>query len=118
MKKILIVDDCKVTVQTLRSMLIKQGYDVDYVHDGEAGLARVKNWNPDLLILDVIMPGMDGLTSLYRIRSDAKYKHLPVIIHTSKGNMKDLFEDKNIKAFIEKPFDEEKLLQIIRSALL
>lgn len=117
MKKILIIDDCKTTVEILRSLLLKNGYDVDYVHDGVTGAATVKNWRPDLIILDIIMPGLDGLSLLSQIRDNAETKQIPVIIHTSKPQMKDLFISKGVVAFLEKPVEEEVFIRTIRAAL-
>lgn len=117
MKKILIIDDCKTTVEILRATLVDAGYDVDFVHDGEAGVARVVSWCPDLIILDVIMPGMDGLSSLFKIRNLPEHAFTPVMIHSSKNNMKDPFADKNIIGFFDKPINTEQLLRIVKSAL-
>ena len=117
MKKILIIDDSKTVVVMLRDILINNGYDVDFVHDGVSGYARVESYQPDLIILDLIMPGMDGLSCLHRIKESPKHKNIPVIILTSKTNMKDLFLNKDIIAFLEKPFEPEKLLQIIKSSI-
>jgi CheY-like chemotaxis protein len=118
MKKILIIDDCKVTVEMIRKVLLSNGYDVDYVHDGVSGVATAENWRPDLIILDIIMPGLDGLSLLSQLRNTPETKDIPVIIHSSKAQMKELFAyKKGVIAFLEKPFEEETLLRTIRTAL-
>jgi DNA-binding response OmpR family regulator len=117
-KKILIIEDSKTTVRILREILLENDYDVDFFYDGIGGYARIENWKPDLVILDLIMPGMDGLSCLHRIKSNPKTSTIPVIILTAKGTMRDVFEHKEIAAFIEKPFESDQLLRVVRSALV
>jgi len=117
-QKILIIEDSKTTVKILRDILIENGYDVDFFYDGIAGYARIESWKPDLVILDLIMPGMDGLSCLHRIKNNPETNTIPVIILTAKGTMRDVFEQKDIAAFIEKPFESEQIIQVVRSALI
>lgn len=118
LKKVLIIDDCKTTVEILRDSLINNGYDVDFVHDGIAGINRAEFWKPNLIILDIILPEMDGLSCLYNLKRKENLKHIPVIIYTIKKDMHDLFKDKGIIAYIEKSDNLDELLYSVRGVFL
>ncbi|MEI6632929.1 MAG: response regulator [Chlamydiota bacterium] len=110
-KKILIVDDEPHIVEMLKSRLEANDYKVLSACNGEEGLKKVQDENPGLIILDVMMPEMDGWTFLKELKREGK--HIPVIILTAKEKMQDLFELEGIKDYIVKPFKADELLEKI-----
>ncbi len=82
-KKILIIDDEAVLVDLLRTKLTQQGFDAIDARDGDDGLQKALAEHPDLILLDIIMPKMDGITMLKKLRADAWGKDVPVIILTN-----------------------------------
>jgi len=86
MKKILIVEDDAILLLTLADNLIQEGFDVIKAKDGEEGLATALCEHPDLILLDILLPKMDGFTLLKKLREDKWGKHVPVIILTNLGS--------------------------------
>lgn len=82
-KKILIVDDEPMILNAYRDHLEREGYDVDVAHDGIEGLDKLKQSKPDLVLLDIIMPVMDGITMLENLRAIKGMDSLPVVFLTN-----------------------------------
>lgn len=78
--------------------------------DGLEGLKKVKAEKPDLILLDILMPRMDGFTFLLELRKDEKAHNIPVIVLTAKEMMQDLFKMEGISDYLVKPFEAEDLL--------
>ena len=85
--KILIVDDAVDTVELLRKRFRSEGYDTAEAYNGEEGLQRVAEFSPDLIVLDVMMPKMDGYEVCRRLKSDENTKYIPVLMLTAKGEV-------------------------------
>ncbi len=118
MSKILVVDDEKDVVELLKFLLEKDGHSVLTAHNGKDGLALARKEMPELLLLDVMMPEMDGYTVQTQLLEDLKTKDIPIIILTAKGQLRDVFAmASNVKAYIEKPFDPKTLRQKIQESL-
>lgn len=116
---ILIIDD----VKEIRD-LIKESYKDDFKHiymaeDGEDGLRMVKQYQPDLIISDVMMPRMDGFEFCRALKTDIEISHIPVILLTARNNQEstDIGYKVGADFYLPKPFDTEQLLTIIRSIL-
>jgi two-component system, sensor histidine kinase and response regulator len=118
-KKILIVDDNPDNVELLRRRLNSQGYDTAAAFDGEEALQAIPRESPDLLILDVMMPKMDGYEVLRRLKQDEEYRNLPVILLTAKKEIPDKLKGLDIGAddYITKPFNPQELVARVRSLL-
>jgi DNA-binding response OmpR family regulator len=116
-KKILIVDDEIDLVKGLAIILESKGYEAVLAYDGEEGIKKVKEESPDLIILDIMMPKMDGYTFVKKIKANKSTKKMPIIILTAKDKMKDLFEIEGIKDYVVKPFKNEDLLGRIEKLL-
>ena len=118
-KKILFVDDEDDIREVVQIRLESNGYQVVTAASGEEALAKVASDHPDLMILDVMMPGMDGLAVLKKLRKEESTSKLPVILLTAKRKkmIGDLFEMEGIQGFIEKPFESTVLLDLIKKAL-
>lgn len=118
MAKILVTDDEKDVVELLKFLLEKDGHKVTTAHNGKDALAIAVKELPELILLDVMMPEMDGYTVQTRLLEDPKTKDIPIIILTAKGQLRDVFAmSANVKAYIEKPFDPKTLRQKISESL-
>jgi CheY-like chemotaxis protein len=113
---ILVVDDEKNIVQLARLYLGKEGYKVEEAYDGRQALEKVRAISPDLVLLDIMMPEMDGLTAMREIRKRAEWKKLPIIALTAKAMRDDQEKclDAGANDYIAKPLDVEKLLSLVR----
>ena len=112
-KTILIVDDDSATLQLLQFFLIGKGYDVETAEDGVSGLEKVKKSCPDLIVLDVMMPRLDGYGFVREIKKDAKLRRVPVVVLTAREMMRDVFLQEGIQDFVVKPYDPEELFKIL-----
>lgn len=109
-KKILIADDEEQLALALKIRFQANGYQVFTAGDGRQTLELITQQQPDLLILDILMPVMDGYTCLREINRRLGRGRLPVVILTARDRMKDLFELEGIEDYVVKPFDHEDLL--------
>ena len=109
-KKILVVDDEVQMVEILRSRLEANGYSVIPAHDGLEALEKVKSEKPDMILLDILMPRMDGSQFLQRMKQEGLLGDVPVIVLTAKANMREFFLVQGVVDFIVKPFNSKHLL--------
>lgn len=118
-KKILVVDDEIELVNVIKIRLEANGYEVISAYDGQEALEKVNKENPDLIILDLIMPKMDGHKVIAMLKYDQRYMKTPIIIFTGsgvKGNEK-FSQDFSPAAYINKPVDSDVLLAKIKELL-
>jgi len=110
--RILIAEDEANIAESLSFILGRAGYDVDSVPDGEAALRQVRKLLPDLLILDVMLPGLNGFELLKMLKADARLKDLPVIVLTARTQPHDreLAEAIGVAAYLTKPFSNRELV--------
>jgi CheY-like chemotaxis protein len=114
-KKILIVDDQHYIVELLSDVLRDSGYLVQGCSDPRRALQLLGSFQPDGLILDLIMPDIDGLTLLQTIRQNKETENLPIIVCTAavlNGDERSLFRDMGI-SILAKPFDIDKFVPIV-----
>jgi len=118
-KRILVVDDEIYIVHILEFSLTMEGYDVITAADGEEALRRVEEDEPDLVVLDIMMPRMDGYEVCRRLREDPATRNLPVILLSAKGRPmdRDLGLDAGADDYIVKPFSPRRLLEKIRELM-
>jgi CheY-like chemotaxis protein len=109
-KKILLIDDDTNLLATLGTFLGSEGYDVVTADSGEAGLEKLADMAPDLIILDMSMPGMGGIGFLKDIFSDDGVPKHPVLVLTARSNMAEFFSEVAVDGFIAKPCDPSDLL--------
>ena len=114
-KKVLIIDDEKLLVRSTCMVLKHFGYDATGVMGGEEGLEVAKEFLPDVILLDIMMPGMDGWQVLEKLKQNEITRAIPVIIFTAReySNGKALAAEKGAAEFIAKPFEPEALRQTI-----
>ena len=116
--RILVVDDIPENVRLLEAVLVPRGYEVLTATSGEEALDVVASAHPDLLLLDVVMPGMDGYAVCRALRDDEETSVLPVIMITSSiGQEKTPAIEAGADDFITKPFNHEELHTRVKSLL-
>lgn len=115
-ERILIIEDDKAIVRVLERSLVYEGYEVDSAMNGEHGLELVQKKSPDLIILDLMLPGMDGLEFTKKIREE---NNVPILMLTARGGLEDRVQglDSGADDYMVKPFELEELLARIRSLL-
>ena len=114
-KKILIVDDEKDVLTVLERRLSNAGYSILKAENGEEAVFMANNEQPDLIILDIIMPGMDGARTAEILKNDSATRDIPIIFLTCLLTRKDGRGERIIggKYFIAKPYNPEKMLQVV-----
>ena len=119
MSKILIVDDEQDIVETLTFMLKQRGYECIFAYDGETGLKLAKEEAPDLIILDVMMPKINGYKICRLLKYDARYKNIPIIMVTARGQEQDkaIGEETGADEYITKPFEFSDVIERIEKYL-
>ena len=113
MKKILIVDDEPNIVMSLEYTFKKNNFQVYIARDGQEALDILKNALPDIIILDVMMPNVDGYNTLEQIKSDKRLQHTKVIFLSAKNKEKDIEKGLSLGAdlYMTKPFSVKKLVE-------
>lgn len=127
MPHIYVIDDEQDVLTLIKFLLEKEEHTVTTAHDGEAALKILgiepekkldAGQKPDLIILDVMMPKIDGLTVAKKMNARQDLKSVPLIILTAKGQMREIFESEvSVAAFLEKPFDPQRLKQMVAGIL-
>jgi DNA-binding response OmpR family regulator len=115
-KKILVVDDEVNIVKMLESRLKASGYEVVAAHDGQEGLDKARSEQPDLIILDLMMPKIDGYNVCRMLKFDDRYKHIPIMMVTAKDQESDVKLGFEVRAdaYVTKPFDSKALLEKVK----
>jgi len=116
--RILVVDDDTILRRSIASILEDEGYEVDHAGNGAVALAKIRQVPPDAILLDVMMPGMNGRELLEELRSDADNADIPVVMMTAlQGISTDRAIELGADDMVEKPFDVEVLLNKVALAL-
>ncbi|MGB9716446.1 MAG: response regulator transcription factor [Thermodesulfovibrionales bacterium] len=118
-KKILVVDDELDLVETIRFQLEMEGFNVITAHNGEDALNLARTENPDLILLDIMLPKLDGYKVCRLLKFDEKYKNIPIIMLTARAQEKDkiIGLETGANEYITKPFDMDKLLERVKAYL-
>lgn len=119
MKKILIVDDEADIVESLQFVLETAGFECHCAYNGEDGLAMAKEILPDLIILDVMMPKINGFKICRLLKYDIKYKNIPILMVTARSQMEDqlIGEETGVDEYITKPFDLDEIVEKVKGYL-
>ncbi len=114
-KRILVVDDSPTERHCLNEILTKAGYDVTFAFNGEEGVTKARSDKPDLVVMDVVMPGLNGFQACRSMTQDPETKHIPVILCTTKNQETDKIwaMRQGAKAYVTKPVDGAELLKKI-----
>jgi two-component system response regulator MprA len=115
-ERILIIEDDEAIVKVLRRALMMENYQVDVAYDGESGLTIVRERQPDLIILDLMLPGMDGIEVCQRLRATG---NIPILVLTARDALQDRIEglDAGADDYMVKPFELGELLARLRALL-
>ena len=119
MARILIVDDSPTQLLSLKRVVEKLGHSVITAEDGAAGVEAAKREIPELILMDVVMPNLNGFQATRSIAKDPKTSHIPVILVTTKGQETDKIWGmrQGAKAYVTKPIDEKELTAAITTLL-
>lgn len=114
-KRILVVDDSATERHVLGEILGKQGFELFFAEDGEKGVAQSKVVKPDLIVMDVVMPGLNGFQATRAISKDPETQHIPIIICTTKDQETDKIWGlrQGAKDYVVKPINAAELLSKI-----
>jgi adenylate cyclase len=117
--RILAVDDVPTNLEILKVRLEAQGYEVVTAADGEEALVRARELEPDLVLLDIMMPKLDGIAVLKQLKQDAAQRFVPVILVTAKADTRDIVNGLEAGGddYLTKPFEQAALLARVRSLL-
>ncbi|MCD4814655.1 response regulator [bacterium] len=118
-KKILVVDDHKEMVELISENFRLHGYEVIGVSNGQEALAKVYQEKPDLVLLDVMMPMLDGYEICHTLKTNEETKHIPIILITVKGDESDIEKGFEVRAdgYVVKPFESTELFEFAEKFL-
>ncbi|MCK4882629.1 MAG: response regulator [Candidatus Omnitrophica bacterium] len=119
MSKILVVDDDTTFIKMVRALLEKRGYEVIAAGEGREGLEKTRSEKPDLILLDVMMPIMDGYTMLQEVKKDEKIKDTPVILCTGTAQKEyvEATQGMGVESYITKPIESVSFLARVEELL-
>jgi len=119
MAQILIVDDSPTEAHVLKGMLEKNGFEIATAENGTEGIERAKELKPDLILMDVVMPGLNGFQATRQLTKDPATSEIPVIIVTTKDQETDRVWGmrQGARDFLTKPISEKTLMEKINAAL-
>ena len=117
--RILLVDDEEVIIKTVGTRLETEGYEVLVAVDGDEALERAKTEHPDLIILDLMLPKMDGYKVCTLLKRDTRTQKIPIVIFTARAQTKEvkLASECGADAFVQKPFQTRELLDTLRTLI-
>jgi len=118
-KRILIIEDNPSVLRAISYMLEKEGYDMLTAVNGLVGLKKAKEENPDLLILDVMLPGIDGFEICHRLRAESQTAQLPILMLSAKGQAADKSTGLGVGAdeYLTKPVERSVLISTVEALL-
>lgn len=119
MKKVLVVDDEPTIVDIIEDLLRKNGFDTRPAYDAEEAEVAIKRERPDLILLDIMLPKIDGFTFLKQLKENSEYKDIPVVCVTVMNKKEDIEKGKSLGAadYITKPFDPNDLVKRVKKVL-
>jgi CheY-like chemotaxis protein len=117
-QRILIVDDEKAVADLIEAVLVDEGYTVAIARDGIQGILLARDWKPDLVLMDVMLPGVDGTTAIRRLKNDPATAELPIVAMSAGRTIRRQSNElTDADAALSKPFDIEALLAQIEFLL-
>ncbi|SRR6056297_970635 len=116
-KRVLLIEDEPNIIEAVSFILSRDGWDVKTHSNGHDAIDAVRARAPDLVILDVMLPGKSGFDILHEIRADSDLSGMPVLMLTARGQMKDreLAEQSGVNRYMTKPFSNADVLEVVRS---
>ncbi|MGK0499388.1 MAG: twitching motility two-component system response regulator PilH [Oceanicoccus sp.] len=119
MARVLIVDDSPTETHKMSTILGKHGYEVITAESGEEGVAKAKQTLPDVVLMDIVMPGLNGFQATRQLSKNDSTRHIPVIIVTTKDQSTDRLwgQRQGAKGYLTKPIDDSTLMSAISEVL-
>ncbi len=119
MAQVLIVDDSPTEAHVLKGMLEKNGFETEIAQSGTEGIERAKAFKPDLVLMDVVMPGLNGFQATRQLTKDPETADIPVIIVTTKDQETDRVWGlrQGARDFLTKPVSEQRLMEKVNAVL-
>ncbi len=113
--KVMVIDDSKTIRKTAETLLRKQGYDVETANDGFEALAKVAEFKPDIIFVDIMMPRLDGYQTCALIKQNEAFRNTPVIMLSSKDSIFDKARGRLVgsEEYLTKPFARDDLMEAI-----
>lgn len=113
--KVMVIDDSKTIRKTAETLLRKQGYDVETANDGFEALAKVAEFKPDIIFVDIMMPRLDGYQTCALIKQNKAFRNTPVIMLSSKDSIFDKARGRLVgsEEYLTKPFARDDLMETI-----
>lgn len=117
--RILIIDDEESIFEVIEGLLLREGYDLTYVSSGKEALNQIEDILPDVILLDLMMPEMDGLETCQHIKANQRWCHIPIIMVTALSSKEDLARSLEAGAddFLSKPINSIEMRARVRSML-
>ena len=117
--RILLVDDEPSIVKMVGKRLEVEGFDVVVAMDGQAGLEKARSEHPDLIVLDLMLPKLNGYEICTMLKQDPRYQKIPIVLFTAKTQAKDeqLGKECGADAYVRKPFRAQELIEQIRKLI-
>lgn len=110
-QRILIVEDEPAVADLIEAVLTGEGYTVAIARDGAKGLMLAREWSPDLILMDIMLPAVDGTTAIRRLKADAETAEIPIVAMSAGRNIRSQSDElSNADAALSKPFDIDALL--------
>ncbi|HEV7507976.1 MAG TPA: response regulator [Thermoanaerobaculia bacterium] len=118
-RRVLIVDDEPNIILSLEFLLRQQGYEVSVARDGEEALVAAEDWRPDLMVLDVMLPGLDGFEVCRRLRERPENAGLKILLLTARGREVERVRglEEGADAYVRKPFSTRQLMKTVAELL-
>ena len=119
-RKVLIVDDTKTVIMSEKMMLTGQGYDVEVAEDGQEAIDKVSTFRPDAILMDIMMPRLNGIEAYQKLKSNPETKDIPIIMVTTKGerNKVEAAFAAGCNDYVTKPINKLQLLTKLRNVMM
>ncbi len=115
-KRVLVVEDDAAIIELLRFLLEQEGLEVEVAHDGLEALDKMEVWSPDLVLLDLRLPKLEGMDVLWEMRQNPKWSNIPVIIISVDSSPQTMLQGwrLGVDSYFIKPFDPDELIRVVR----
>ena len=117
--RVLIIEDEKLIIVSTRMVLEAAGFQVEFALNGEQGLSKAEVFNPDLILLDIMMPGIDGWETLKRLQRNPETAKIPVVVFTAREHARGRQQSVEMGAadYFRKPFEPDELIEVVERHL-
>ncbi len=118
-KRVLVVEDDAAIIELLRFLLEQEGLEVEVATDGLAALTQLETWLPDLVLLDLRLPKLEGMDVLWEMRQNPRWQNIPVVILSVDSSPQSMLQGwrLGVDSYFVKPFDPEELIRVVRRIL-